>query len=186
MFTKFYDQKHQGRKLVWDHALGTVILKTRFDAGSKDLSLSLYQTIVMLLFADVDEVTFTDIKAQTRMGTYICLDLRPFTESHDSDDAELRLTLQSLACGKKKVLLKIPPGKDVNDGDKFRFNVAFTDPRQKIHINSIQAKVSVRQNRVQAAILLTLYDIRNKSRSTLNLLLRVIGRAPWTRRLCAS
>lgn len=74
MFTKFYDQKHQGRKLVWDHALGTVILKTRFDAGSKDLSLSLYQTIVMSLFADIDEVTFTDIKAQTRMGMYLCLD----------------------------------------------------------------------------------------------------------------
>ncbi|KAK0231999.1 Cullin-4B [Armillaria nabsnona] len=136
MFTKFYDQKHQGRKLVWDHALGTVILKTRFDAGSKDLSLSLYQTIVMLLFADIDEVTFTDIMAQTRM-----------------DDAELRLTLQSLACGKKKVLLKIPPGKDVKDGDKFRFNVAFTDPRQKIHINSIQAKVSEQESQyTQSAI----------------------------------
>ncbi|KAK0449684.1 Cullin-4B [Desarmillaria tabescens] len=136
MFTKFYDQKHQGRKLVWDHALGTVILKTRFDSGSKDLSLSLYQTIIMLLFADVDEVSFTDIKAQTRM-----------------DDAELRLTLQSLACGKKKMLLKIPPGKDVKDGDKFRFNVAFADPRQKIHINSIQAKVSEQESQyTQSAI----------------------------------
>ncbi|KAK0204245.1 Cullin-4B [Desarmillaria ectypa] len=136
IFTKFYDQKHQGRKLVWDHALGTVILKTRFDVGSKDLSLSLYQTIIMLLFADVDEVSFTDIKAQTRM-----------------DDVELRLTLQSLACGKKKVLLKIPPGKDVKDGDKFRFNVAFTDPRQKIHINSIQAKVSEQESQyTQSAI----------------------------------
>jgi cullin-4 len=61
-----------------------------------------------------------------------------------ADDAELRRTLQSLACGKKKVLKKIPPGKDVNDSDVFRFNAEFDDPHAKIHINSIQVKVSVR------------------------------------------
>jgi cullin-4 len=58
-------------------------------------------------------------------------------------DDVLRLTLQSLACGKKKVLLKDPPGRDIDDKDSFRFNDAFTDPRAKVHINSIQAKVSV-------------------------------------------
>jgi len=60
-----------------------------------------------------------------------------------TEDTELRRTLQSLACGKKKVLKKIPPGKDVNDTDVFRFNADFDDPRAKVHINSIQAKVSV-------------------------------------------
>jgi cullin-4 len=60
------------------------------------------------------------------------------------DDAELRRTLQSLACGKKKVLKKVPPGREVDDGDLFRFNEEFEDPRAKVHINSIQAKVSVR------------------------------------------
>jgi hypothetical protein len=42
------------------------------------------------------------------------------------------------------VLKKVPPGKDVNDDDVFNFNQAFDDPRAKVHINSIQAKVSVR------------------------------------------
>jgi cullin-4 len=42
------------------------------------------------------------------------------------------------------VLKKIPAGRDVDDGDTFRFNADFEDPRPKIHINSIQAKVSVR------------------------------------------
>ena len=60
------------------------------------------------------------------------------------DDAELRRTLQSLACGKKKVLKKVPPGREVDDGDLFRFNEDFEDLRAKVHINSIQAKVSVR------------------------------------------
>jgi cullin-4 len=51
--------------------------------------------------------------------------------------------LQTLACGKKKVLKKLPLGKDVNDGDVFKFNADFDDPHAKVHINSIQAKVSV-------------------------------------------
>jgi len=61
-----------------------------------------------------------------------------------SEDALLRCILQSLACGKKKVLKKRPPGKDVNDEDVFVFNDAFEDPRAKVHINSIQVKETVR------------------------------------------
>jgi len=68
---------------------------------------------------------------------------------HDIDCAidveDLRRTLQSLACGKKKVLKKVPPGRDVNNSDVFKFNIDFEDPHPKIHINSIQAKVSVRK-----------------------------------------
>ena len=59
------------------------------------------------------------------------------------EDAALRCTLQSLACGKKKVLKKRPAGRDVNDDDVFIFNDAFEDPRAKVHINSIQVKETV-------------------------------------------
>ena len=59
------------------------------------------------------------------------------------DDAELRRVLQSLACAKKKVLKKLPAGKDIHDADIFKFNADFDDPRAKVHINSIQVKVSV-------------------------------------------
>jgi cullin-4 len=55
----------------------------------------------------------------------------------------LRRVLQSLACAKKKVLKKLPAGKDVHDDDVFKFNAEFDDPRPKVHINSIQVKVSV-------------------------------------------
>lgn len=60
------------------------------------------------------------------------------------DGTELRRTLQSLACGNKKVLKKRPVGKDVGDEDVFYFNGDFTDVRAKVHINSIQAKETVR------------------------------------------
>lgn len=42
------------------------------------------------------------------------------------------------------MLKKTPAGKDVNDDDVFAFNADFEDPRPKVHINSIQAKVTVR------------------------------------------
>jgi cullin-4 len=52
--------------------------------------------------------------------------------------------LQSLACGKKRVLEKRPPGRDVNDDDKFRYNPDFTYPRYQVRVDSIQAKETVR------------------------------------------
>ena len=147
-FTAFYETKHQGRKLDWDHALGTVVMKAQFAGGSKELSVSLHQAVILLLFNNVMELAFADILAATNMSAPRSV----LTYGHTnqkiktwmiSDDAELRRTLQSLACGKKRVLKKSPVGKDVEDGDVFRFNTEFTDPRPKIHINSIQVKETV-------------------------------------------
>ncbi|KAF9481235.1 Cullin-4B [Pholiota conissans] len=129
-YTEFYKAAHSGHVLDWNHNLGTATLKARFNAGVKELSVSLYQAIVLLLFNDAVDIPFADIKEMTGM-----------------EDAELRRTLQSLACGKKKVLKKIPPGKDVNDSDMFRYNADFDDPHAKVHINSIQVKVSPEESK---------------------------------------
>ncbi|EAU93657.2 Cullin-4B [Coprinopsis cinerea okayama7 len=129
-FTEYYKDQHQGRTLHWDPALGTVSLRASFKAGVKELSVSLYQAIILLLFNDQDDIPFKDIAEQTRI-----------------EDAELRRTLQSLACGKKRVLRKVPPGRDVEDGDVFKFNADFTDPHHRVHINTIQAKVSAEESK---------------------------------------
>jgi len=135
-FEKFYYDKHTGRKLTPQHAVGTVTMMGHFKAGKKELSVSLHQATILLLFNRSPELPFSEIQAETQIA-----------------DALLRLTLQSLACGKKKVLLKDPPGRDINDGDLFRFNDGFTDPRAKVHINSIQAKVSPEESKqTQTAI----------------------------------
>jgi cullin-4 len=67
-YTAFYKAKHSGRVLNWDHALGTASLKARFKAGIKELSVSLYQAIVLLLFNEKEEIPFKDIKELIRMG----------------------------------------------------------------------------------------------------------------------
>ena len=49
----------------------------------------------------------------------------------------ISLPFQSLACGKARVLTKVPKGKDINDGDKFVFNKDFTNALFKIKINQV-------------------------------------------------
>ena len=143
-YGEHYKSKHSGRILDWIHSLGTAILRARFKAGTKELSVSLYQAVVLLLFNETTEIPFVDIKEQTNIGEIsLCLFYFIHLPILWLDDAELRRVLQSLACAKKKVLKKVPAGKDVHDGDIFKFNADFDDPRPKVHINSIQVKASV-------------------------------------------
>ena len=142
-FAEMYHTRRQGRKLDWDHSLGTATLAARFKGATKELSVSLYQAVILLLFNEDIQLSYADIKEQTRLGEDHRLEAFRLVLTRCADDAELQRTLQSLACGKKRVLKKIPPGKDVNMSDQFRFNDEFTDPRYQVHINSIQSKETV-------------------------------------------
>ena len=59
------------------------------------------------------------------------------------EDGELRRTLQSLACGKARMLQKNPKGRDVADNDRFIFNPEFTNKLIWNKINQIQMKETV-------------------------------------------
>lgn len=66
-FTKFYLNKHSGRKLQWQPTLGHCVLKARFDQGPKDLQVSLFQSLVLLLFNDCNTMTFEEIQQATNI-----------------------------------------------------------------------------------------------------------------------
>jgi len=68
------------------------------------------------------------------------LSLEELVLATNIEDGEIRRTLQSLACGKARVIAKNPKGKDIKDGDKFFFNKEFTNALYKIKINQIQMK----------------------------------------------
>ncbi|NXL76906.1 CUL4A protein, partial [Leptocoma aspasia] len=128
VFKTFYLGKHSGRKLQWQTTLGHAVLKAEFKEGKKEFQVSLFQTLVLLMFNEGDEFTFEEIKMATGV-----------------EDSELRRTLQSLACGKARVLIKNPKGKDVEDGDKFIFNGDFKHKLFRIKINQIQMKETVEE-----------------------------------------
>ncbi|CAG8429915.1 unnamed protein product [Penicillium salamii] len=125
-FETFYQTKHKGRALAWKHQLDYCQLNANFDADKKNLVVSSFQAVVLLLFNDVTEgesLTYTDIKTATGL----------------SDPDSVR-TLQSLACAKYRILIKTPKGKDVNETDTFKYNAKFTDKQKRIKINQIQLK----------------------------------------------
>jgi cullin-4 len=74
----------------------------------------------------MDELSWDEVKTRTAI-----------------EEQELNRTLQSLACGKTRVLNKNPKGKDVETSDKFSFNPDFRAKLFRIKINQIQMKETV-------------------------------------------
>ena len=98
-------------------------MKATFLQETKELEVSLLQALVLLLFNETDTLTLAQISSRTNI-----------------DDRLLRQILQSLACGKAQVLLKVPRSKEVTENDKFIYNKDYTNQQFKIRINQIQIK----------------------------------------------
>ena len=124
-FAAFYLGKHSGRKLAWLDGLGHCVLRARFDKGEKELCMSTFQAAVLLLFNSARDESMT---------------AREILDASGMEDGECRRTLQSLACGKHRVLTKTPKGRDVADTDVFTVNAAFTERLFRVKINSIQLR----------------------------------------------
>lgn len=69
VFSQFYLSKHGGRRLTFQSSLGTCVIKASFRRGKKELSVSQFQALVLLLFNDRDTMTFAEIKAALSIGT---------------------------------------------------------------------------------------------------------------------
>eukprot|EP01095_Lingulamoeba_sp_RSL-Kostka_P002786 TRINITY_DN13701_c0_g1_i1.p1 TRINITY_DN13701_c0_g1~~TRINITY_DN13701_c0_g1_i1.p1 ORF type:complete len:328 (-),score=103.99 TRINITY_DN13701_c0_g1_i1:96-1079(-) len=121
IFKEFYLNKHGGRRLIWQNSMGQCVIKAIFPKGPKELQLSLFQGVVMLLYNEAAHLNYNQIKEATKIN-----------------ENELKVTLQSLACGKARVLLKHPKGREVNETDEFYFNKKFSKKLYRIKINSIQ------------------------------------------------
>ena len=132
-FTTFYTNKYQGRRLTWAHSLERCVVSAPFPKGRKDLEVSLLQALVLRLFnSESRDENVTLSLATIKAGTGI-------------EDAELRRTLQSLACGVlgTRVLVKEPRGREVADGDLFSVNLDFSNKLFRIKINTIQMRETV-------------------------------------------
>lgn len=128
IFQEFYLSNHSGRKLFWQPSLGHCLIRASFDCGVKELQVSLFQAVVLLLYNTSVELKFKEIQEMTSL-----------------DPFELKRTLLSLACGKSRVLVKNPKGKDIDDDDAFIFNEKFTDKLFRVRINQIQLQETLEE-----------------------------------------
>ncbi|KAG8811018.1 Cullin-3, partial [Serendipita sp. 399] len=132
-FERFYNTRHSGRRLTWQPALGNADVKVQFKAKRHDLNIATMAVVILLLFeniADDDFLTYEDIQKSTSIP-----------------DPDLQRHLQSLACGKWKILKKHPESRDVSTGDSFSFNSGFTSPLQRIKISPAASRVESQEER---------------------------------------
>jgi hypothetical protein len=71
-FEQYYYSKHNGRKLSWKHQLAHCQLRARFTKGDKEIVVSSFQAIVLLLFNDVAESETLSYK-QIKEITGLCM-----------------------------------------------------------------------------------------------------------------
>ncbi|GFH30551.1 CULLIN_2 domain-containing protein, partial [Haematococcus lacustris] len=58
VFLDFYMHKYSGRRLQWYNSLGACVLRAAFPKGTKELSVSLFQAVVLCMFNDADALSF--------------------------------------------------------------------------------------------------------------------------------
>ena len=76
---------------MWQNNLGHCLVKGYFSPGPRELQVSLFQAVILLSFKERDILSYRDLHQKTGM-----------------EEKELKRTLQSLACGKVRVLTKSP------------------------------------------------------------------------------
>ena len=73
-FELHYKSKHTGRKLDWKHALAHCQMKANFGKASKELVVSSFQAIVLLLFnglGDDEKLTYSHILSETGLRKWL-------------------------------------------------------------------------------------------------------------------
>ena len=71
VFEQHYKVKHTGRKLYWKHSLAHCQLKASLPKGDKELVVSSYQAVVLLIFKDKsasEEIPYEHIQAASGLG----------------------------------------------------------------------------------------------------------------------
>jgi cullin 1 len=130
-FSRFYKNKHEGRKLTWLWQLCKGEVKATYCKGAKTpytFQVSLYQMAILLLFNEKDNHSYDDIASTTQLNS-------------EALDPSL-----SILC-KAKVLLMKPEGK-VGPGANFVLNYDFKSKKLRVNLN-VGMKSETKQEEVE-------------------------------------
>lgn len=145
-FERYFNTKHTGRKLTWHAEYGSVDVRIRFDKGFKDVNIATHGFVVLNCFADFEKGKTLSYEVSLKSSVQVDDLLTVVSPQHLAaatglSEANLKRTLQSLACAKYKLLKKEPAGRNINPNDTFAFNHAFTAPVVRIKIATIASRV---------------------------------------------
>ena len=120
-FARFYNHKHQGRKLTWLWQLCKGEVKANYCKvanlkTSPTFQVSTYQMAIMLLFNDSDTVSYDDIAESTKLNK-------------ETLDPSLGVFI------KAKVLLAQPEGAKPESGTSYKLNTGFKTKKVKMNLN---------------------------------------------------
>ncbi|RCH83507.1 hypothetical protein CU097_000946, partial [Rhizopus azygosporus] len=132
-YHQFYASRFKGRKLIWQNSLSSCVLIAHFPKETKELSMSLPQAAVLLLFNRLDKPTWT---------------VNEIKEATSLEDSELSRTLLSLSTGSYAVLIKVKGGSGPLVGtDTFQFNTDFEAAGVRLKIPAIQQEQTVEEKK---------------------------------------
>lgn len=132
-FDEYYLKLHNGRSLNWAFNFGTIDIRIKFDKKIHELNMSLYCGIIVLLFEENDELTFSQIEQLTKIPK-----------------SDLIRSLQSVAVAPRtRILVKKPMSKDIKPDDVFTFNNSFSAPMTKVKVLTVANKVESDAERSQ-------------------------------------
>ncbi|KAF2109832.1 Cullin [Lophiotrema nucula] len=120
-FARFYNHKHQGRKLTWLWQLCKGEIKANYcKVGTTKVSptfqVSTYQMAILLLFNDNDVVTYEEMAEGTKLEKEIL-------------DPSIGVFI------KAKLLVAEPEGAKAEAGTKYKLNVGFKTKKAKMNLN---------------------------------------------------
>jgi len=117
-FEKFYSRRFKGRRLKWHVSRTTAIVEGRFGKGFKELQVTAYQALILLLFCKRPLWLIWEIK------NAICLPME-----------ELKQSLAPLYSD--KILLKSPQSVEIRDDDWFKVNEDFTSEHFRVKVSKV-------------------------------------------------
>jgi cullin 1 len=118
-FTRFYDQKHNGRKLTWLWQLCKGEVRATYVKNQKipyTFQVSTYQMAILLMFNEQDKYDYEDIQATTSLT---------------DDNLEPAL---GILC-KARVLTQSPEDGKPEKGTSYALNYSFKNKKVKINLN---------------------------------------------------
>lgn len=67
-FESWYKHTFSGRKISWRHQHASVTITARFPGGNKEIGVSLFQALVLMLFNGDESLNFSQIEDRTGIG----------------------------------------------------------------------------------------------------------------------